>query len=121
MKTSFGPWIWHAFRVLRHLRFLRGSALDPFGRSEERRQERQLIVEYRELVEGLVRDLNELDFEATLALARLPEQIRGFGHVKQASAARVQPRREQLLATLRGPASSAGRPGIVSSREPAVP
>ena len=59
--------------------------MDPFGRTEERRTERALIGEFRTLIEGEVASLNEKSLERALAMARVPESIRGYGHVKAAS------------------------------------
>ena len=85
VKTSFGPWMMNAFRALAKLRGLRGTALDVFGRTAERRMERQLIADYRAMVEDMLARFDRIDFDTALALARLPEQIRGFGHVKEES------------------------------------
>jgi indolepyruvate ferredoxin oxidoreductase len=100
LKTSFGPWMLPALRVLARLRWLRGTAFDPFGRTAERRMERQLVADYRADIEGLLHRLQDVDFEAALALARLPQQIRGFGHVKDESVAASAVRRTALLQQL---------------------
>jgi indolepyruvate ferredoxin oxidoreductase len=91
-KVSFGPWMRLGFKLLAPMKVLRGSALDVFGKTEERRQERALIQEYRMAVEGLLPQLNPANRDAAAAFARVPEQIRGFGHVKarHLAAARVQ-------------------------------
>jgi len=110
VKTSFGPWMEHALRMLARFRRLRGTPFDPFGRSWERRMERQLIEDYRRSIEDLVERWSDIDFDAALALARLPEQIRGYGHVKQESmvAARVRWQAlEQQLASRRPVAMAA--------------
>ena len=73
------------FAVLARLRFLRGSALDPFGRSDERRVERQLIDDYERDMEAVLTDFDAVELSAAAALADLPQQIRGVGHVKEAS------------------------------------
>ncbi|PVA08308.1 indolepyruvate ferredoxin oxidoreductase family protein [Thalassorhabdomicrobium marinisediminis] len=91
------------FPLLARLKGLRGTAFDPFGRTEERRMERGLITEYEGDM-AFVRDAVRSDtHEAALALAKLPLEIRGFGPVKQANAAKAAKRREELLATLRAP------------------
>ena len=100
VKKSYGPWMWQAFRLLAPMRFLRGTAFDPFGRTDERRQERQLIEDYRRWVEELLQRFAEADFDVALSLARLPEQIRGFGHVKQSSMEAARIRREALMGKL---------------------
>jgi indolepyruvate ferredoxin oxidoreductase len=81
-KRSFGPWMQTAFRLLAPLKGLRGGALDVFGYSAERREERALAQEYRAAIESMLPKLDVTNRDAALAFARLPEQIRGFGHVK---------------------------------------
>ncbi|MFZ3128116.1 MAG: indolepyruvate ferredoxin oxidoreductase family protein [Rhodoferax sp.] len=81
-KRPFGPWMQTVFRVLAPLKVLRGTAFDVFGYSEERRQERALVEEYRRAVEDMLPLLSPSNRDAALAFARVPEQIRGFGHVK---------------------------------------
>ena len=88
------------FRLLAPLRFLRSTAFDPFGRTEERRQERQLAKEYVRWLEDLLPRFTEADFDAALGLARLREQVRGFGPVKQASMASADMRRESPMQRL---------------------
>jgi len=83
VKQPFGPWMRSAFVVLAKLKGLRGSALDIFGRTEERKQERALIGEYRACIEELLRTLNSANLVLALEIARIPEDIRGYGHVKQ--------------------------------------
>jgi indolepyruvate ferredoxin oxidoreductase len=91
-KTAFGPWVRTAFKVLAPLKVLRGGALDVFGYSEERRQERALILEYVQAIESMLPSLALSNRDAAAAFARVPEHIRGFGHVKarHLAAARVQ-------------------------------
>ena len=100
-KKAFGPWMFTAFNVLAKFRFLRGSSLDPFGRTDERRQERQLIKDYLEMIDQTTSQIESVDTEVALALLRLPEQIRGFGHVKQSSIEAASVRRAVLLQQLR--------------------
>ncbi len=108
IKQTYGPWMLKAMSVLARFKGLRGTALDVFGRTEERRTERELIVQYRADIEGLMAGLNADSHALVLEVARLPEQIRGFGHVKARHLAAVQTRREQLLAQWRE--STAGAP-----------
>jgi indolepyruvate ferredoxin oxidoreductase len=82
-KRSFGPWMLKAFDVLAKFKFLRGTAFDPFGRSLERRQERALIDSYVADVGLVLAHLNTKNRHVALSLARLPERIRGYGHVKE--------------------------------------
>jgi len=100
LKTSFGPWMMGAFRVLAGLRGLRGTAFDVFGRTAERRMERQLIEDYRAMVEDLLARFDAIDFDTALSLARLPEQIRGFGHVKLESVVSARVRWDALAKQL---------------------
>jgi indolepyruvate ferredoxin oxidoreductase len=84
-KRSFGPWMLKAFDVLAKFKFLRGTAFDPFGRSLERRQERELIDSYVADIELILSRLNAGNRHTALNLARLPERIRGYGHVKESA------------------------------------
>jgi len=77
-----------------------GSRLGPFGRTEERRMERALIHEYRDLIEQEVAQLNEENLDRALAVARVPESIRGYGHVKSASVASARGKWVALTATM---------------------
>jgi indolepyruvate ferredoxin oxidoreductase len=79
---TFGPWLLPVFRLLAKFKFLRGTALDIFGYSEERRTERKLIVEYEALLDELVAKLTPENHALAVGLAGIPEKIRGFGHVK---------------------------------------
>jgi indolepyruvate ferredoxin oxidoreductase len=81
-KISFGPWMPSAFRVLSKFRFLRGTPLDMFGYSEERRTERKLIADYEALLGELTTRLTPNNHALAVALAAIPEKIRGYGHVK---------------------------------------
>ncbi len=100
-KRVYGPWMMRAFGLLAKLKFLRGGALDPFGHSEERKSERALIVEYEALIDELLRGLAAEKIALAVELASLPEQIRGFGHVKEAALAVARVRRDQLLSAWR--------------------
>jgi indolepyruvate ferredoxin oxidoreductase len=81
-KRKFGPAMLTGFRVLARLKGLRGTALDVFGRTEERRMERALIDQYQASLEEVMQGLNADNHALAVEIARLPEQIRGFGHVK---------------------------------------
>jgi indolepyruvate ferredoxin oxidoreductase len=82
-KRAYGPWMMTGFKWLARLRFLRGTVLDPFGYTEERRTERALIGQYRSGIESLLATLGPDTRERALAVARWPESIKGFGHVKE--------------------------------------
>jgi indolepyruvate ferredoxin oxidoreductase len=81
-KMSFGPWMMSAFGLLAKLKFLRGTALDPFGYTAERRTERQLVRDYEALLDELIARLAPDNHHLAVGLAAIPEKIRGFGHVK---------------------------------------
>jgi indolepyruvate ferredoxin oxidoreductase len=100
-KRRYGPWMLRAFRLLARLKRLRGTALDPFARSAERRMERQLLRDYETLLDEFMRKLDSNNHRLAVELARLPQQIRGFGHVKEANLTRVKTREAELIAVLR--------------------
>jgi len=81
-KLKLGRWFDGAFRLLLALRGLRGTALDPFGRAEVRRVERQLVGEYRALVEKALVSLSPESYERAVKLANLPDVIRGYEEIK---------------------------------------
>ncbi len=83
VKQPFGPWVRSAFGLLAKMKGLRGGALDFFGKSEERQTERALIAEYRASVEELLKTLNADNRGLAVDIARIPEDIRGYGHVKE--------------------------------------
>jgi indolepyruvate ferredoxin oxidoreductase len=84
-KRTFGPWIFTALRWLARMKGLRGTGLDIFGRTEERRTERALIGEYEAIIGELAEKLNHDNHALALLIAAVPEAIRGFGHVKAAN------------------------------------
>ncbi|HTO45541.1 MAG TPA: indolepyruvate ferredoxin oxidoreductase family protein [Burkholderiales bacterium] len=109
IKTTYGSWMWYAFKILARLKFLRGTVLDVFGKTEERRTERELIEAYRTSILGLAKRLSADNLALAIELANLPEQIRGFGHVKDAAVQKVRARWrqiEQALAAGSGPVAA---------------
>jgi indolepyruvate ferredoxin oxidoreductase len=82
---------------LAKLKFLRGTAFDVFGYSRERRLERQLVIDYKSAIEQIAIYLDQHNFDTALKIAQLPEQVRGYGHVKAKSINRFK---EQLQALL---------------------
>jgi indolepyruvate ferredoxin oxidoreductase len=97
-KREFGPWMLGAFALLGRLKVLRGTPFDPFGRAAERRMERALIAEYERDMDRVLAGLAPATRDIALALAALPLDIRGFGHVKAAAAEAAAHRRRELLA-----------------------
>jgi indolepyruvate ferredoxin oxidoreductase len=83
VKQPFGPWMRSAFGLLARLKGLRGGALDFFGRSEERQTERALVAEYRACIDELLKTLSAANVAQAAEIARIPEEIRGYGHVKE--------------------------------------
>jgi indolepyruvate ferredoxin oxidoreductase len=102
-KRKFGPWMMTVFRVLASLKGLRGTAFDIFGKTPERRMERQLIVDYFALIDEIVSTLTPENHRIAVALAAVPEHIRGFGHVKEAHLKTAKAREAELLAQYRAP------------------
>ncbi|WP_229262703.1 indolepyruvate ferredoxin oxidoreductase family protein [Duganella radicis] len=98
VKAEFGSWMWSAFKVLARLKGLRGTAFDIFGYTEERKMERALIVEYREMVASLLARLNADNHATAVDLAALPEKVRGFGHVKEKAVATFRTEKARLMA-----------------------
>ena len=100
-KRSFGPWMLTVFRILARLRHLRGTPFDIFGRSEERRTERRLIGEYKSMIDEILDRLAPGNHAVAVELAALPLEIRGFGHVREASLAHVKAKEAALLTHFR--------------------
>jgi indolepyruvate ferredoxin oxidoreductase len=107
-KHAFGPWMLGAMRVLAKLKGLRGTPLDVFGYSEERRTERRLIEEYRATVEELLAGLEGGHHAMAVEIASIPEFIRGFGHVKARHLRDAKAREAKLLEQWRNPKAAAG-------------
>ena len=104
-KRAFGPWLMPAFRGLAKLKFLRGTALDVFGRTGERLAERQLIVEYEATIDEILTSLSAQTLPTAVALASLPETIRGYGHIKERNMRAAAAERGRLVEKLRAPAA----------------
>ncbi|GGO52033.1 indolepyruvate ferredoxin oxidoreductase [Roseovarius pacificus] len=100
-KREFGPWLERPLRWLSKMKRLRGTPLDPFGYTAERKMERALIRQYERDMAEVLPKLDDATHDAVVALAGLPLQIRGFGPVKQANEAKAAKRREELLAVIR--------------------
>jgi indolepyruvate ferredoxin oxidoreductase len=99
-KLRLGAWFAPAFKMLRALKGLRGTAFDPFGRAEVRRVERALIGEYRQYIETALVRLTPVAHGTAVALAELPDEIRGYEHVKLENVARFREKAKQLTAQL---------------------
>jgi indolepyruvate ferredoxin oxidoreductase len=89
--------MWSAFKLLAKMKGLRGGAFDIFGYTAERKMERALIAEYRAMIEAVIAELDAGSHATAVELAALPEQIRGFGHVKEKAVTEYRARKEELL------------------------
>jgi indolepyruvate ferredoxin oxidoreductase len=102
IKQPFGPWMRRAFGVLAKLKGLRGTPFDVFGRTEERRTERALIGQYRASIdEVLAKGLSPERLPLAVEIARIPEEIRGYGHVKARHLAAARAKWDALMARWR--------------------
>ncbi len=97
VKQPFGPWIRKAFGVLARMKGLRGGRLDFFGRSHERQTERALINQYRACIEELLGSLSADNRALAAEIARIPEEIRGYGHIKARHLAAARPKWDALM------------------------
>ena len=97
VKAEYGPWMLTAFKWVAKLRKLRGTKLDVFGYTEERKMERQLIVDYVRTIEGLLPKLDRGNVDLAAEIASIPEHIRGYGHVKEQHLHEAKAREAALL------------------------
>ena len=100
-KSTYGPWMLRAFRVLAKMKGLRGTAFDIFGRTTERRMERQLITDYEALIDELLPRLAPHNHAIAVELASIPEHIRGYGHVKERHLKAAKVKEAELVAAYR--------------------
>jgi indolepyruvate ferredoxin oxidoreductase len=106
-KQKYGQWMLSAFRVLSKLKAVRGTSFDIFGYTQERQAERALPGEYRRSIEQVIASLDAANHARALEIARIPEQIKGFGHVKARNLAAARVQWQQLMAAWEHP--QAGR------------
>jgi indolepyruvate ferredoxin oxidoreductase len=109
-KIEFGQWILPVFGLLTRLKFLRGTPFDAFGYTAERRMERRLIGEYKDLICSLLDDISDVNMPAALEVAAAASSIAGFGAVKDAGVADYRSRVEQGLEEFRQPSSAPVQP-----------
>jgi indolepyruvate ferredoxin oxidoreductase len=100
-KIVFGPWLFGLFRFLARLKGLRGTALDIFGYTEERRTERKLIADYEAMLTEVLDGLTPDNHTVAVGLAAIPEKIRGFGHIKMRNLAAAKADEAALLELFR--------------------
>ncbi|NMM25889.1 MAG: indolepyruvate ferredoxin oxidoreductase family protein [Glaciimonas sp.] len=103
IKQEFGPWMMKAFGLLAKCKALRGTALDVFGYTDERKTERALIAEYRNTIAQLLSKLTVDNLSKAVAIAGIPEDIRGFGHIKEQHLSAARKREAVLLAEFLAP------------------
>ena len=103
-KREFGPWIFAAFAVLAKFKGLRGGPFDPFGRTAERKAERRLIADYENTVRELIDGLDAETHDLAVQIAGIPDDIRGYGHIKEESMACAADREAELMLRFRDPA-----------------
>jgi indolepyruvate ferredoxin oxidoreductase len=103
IKQPFGPAMMTAFKLLARLKGLRGGAFDIFGKTEERKTERALIGEYRASIEEVLKSLSAANHATAVEIARIPEQIKGFGHVKERHLKAARQNWSALMAAYRAP------------------
>ncbi len=106
-KFEFGPWMFYLLKATRAFKFLRGTVFDPFGYSKDRRLERALLAEYRNTVGDVLSNLTDGNYEAAVEILRLPQTIKGYGHVKERNAQAARTRCAQMMKDF---AASASRP-----------
>ncbi|MFO1396682.1 MAG: indolepyruvate ferredoxin oxidoreductase family protein [Burkholderiales bacterium] len=111
-KKTYGPWMMKGFRMLAKLRRYRGTALDIFARTPERRMERALLAEYETLLAEVLAGLTAKNHATAVELASVPEHIRGYGHVKERHVKSAKTREAALLNAFRAKEPAAA-PAVV--------
>ncbi|HRM53433.1 MAG TPA: indolepyruvate ferredoxin oxidoreductase family protein [Ottowia sp.] len=109
IKKKYGPSMLRNFKLLAKLKGLRGGAFDVFGKTEERQTERALIQQYRASIDEVLRSLNADNHATAVEIARIPEQIKGYGHVKERNLKPARERWNALMAQYRDPAATAAQ------------
>ena len=106
-KRPYGQWAFGVFKLLAKLKFLRNTAFDPFGYSEERKRERQAITDYEAVITELLGGLDHDNHALAVEIAEIPDQIRGYGHVKEKRAIKARAHEAELVAAFRDPGPKA--------------
>jgi len=99
-KIAFGPWIFSAFKLMTRFKGLRGTWMDPFGKTEERKAERALVAQYQTDLQRIVGELGKANYGLLVEIARVPDLVRGFGPVKEANFKKAAEKRDQLFGQL---------------------
>ena len=103
IKRAFGAWMLPAFKALAKLKFLRGTPLDVFGYTRERKAERRLIADYEAMIDEVLKGLSSANHPLAVKLAAIPDDIRGYGHIKDANLEKARRKEAELLAQWRNP------------------
>ena len=99
LKTKFGPWVMTLFKIIRKFKFLRGTFFDPFGYLSERKSERKLIEDYKNCILDIGKKLSKDNYDIAVDIASAPDQIRGFGYVKEKNIKIAEDCQSNLIAT----------------------
>ena len=103
IKQEFGAWMLPAFKMLAKLKGLRGTRFDIFGYTQERKTERALIGQYEALMAELLKGLTPANHALAVKLAAIPDDIKGYGHVKDAHLVKAKQKEAELLNQWRNP------------------
>jgi indolepyruvate ferredoxin oxidoreductase len=106
-KREFGSWVFSAFKLLARLKSLRGTALDVFGYTAERKMERALPGEYSAMMFRHLDASKPIDLPRLVTLAKSADLVRGYGHIKEANVARYRAECARLEGTIRQPVAQA--------------
>jgi indolepyruvate ferredoxin oxidoreductase len=102
-KMEIGGWMFHVLKLTAKMRFLRGTWFDFMGKSDERKMERRLITDYEELMAIFENDLRPDNLDKAAELARIPQDIRGYGHVKEKSVKLMDIKRKNMIDEFKAP------------------
>ncbi len=117
-KRAFGPWMMSSFKILAKYKTQRGSKFDIFGYSSERKMERALIEDYKNTIESLLSNITTDNRHFASAIARLPDEIRGFGPVKEQAYKKAEDKKKNLLEQFSKP-NTQNKSGRTTKAEPA--
>lgn len=111
-KRKFGPWMFRAFKLLAKFRVLRGTPVDPFSYSADRKMDRAQRKDYQQLVKRIVSELDASNYDTFLQLAELSSEIRGYGPVREQAAEAIHEKQSQLIKAL-----DTGRPTLIRTSQ----
>lgn len=97
IKRRYGPWMLKAMKVLANFKVVRGTSLDVFKNSTDRKLDRQWISDYEAMLAHVLNSLNQNNLQTAIELAALPEQLRGFGHIRHKHSMQVIARKSYLM------------------------